>query len=311
MCIAMNGDQLSPGQYAVSTRNRNFEGRQGKGGRTLLASPADRGGDRDRRRRHRSADAAGHRAAGDRRRRVLSHGRAVPPVHQQGRPAARGERRHRPGRPGALPQDHRQGRPRGRALPRLALQRRRDAQGPAVRPRPARRWPAGTSSSSATTSGPAPRASTRRGRSRAWGIRAVFSTSFADIFRNNALKNGVLPIVVDPATHARLFALVEANPDARAARSTSPSRASSSRTAAPSTSRSIRSPSGCSWPAPTRSATSSPSCREIEAWEAAHPRPGRHAPRDRGRRLGGVTQRRDPGNRPILRAWSSTPTCST
>ncbi|HYN47347.1 MAG TPA: 3-isopropylmalate dehydratase small subunit [Candidatus Nanopelagicales bacterium] len=49
----------------------------------------------------------------------------------------------------------------------------------------------------------------------AWGIRAVFSTGFADIFRNNALKNGVLPIVVDPATHARLFALVEANPDAR------------------------------------------------------------------------------------------------
>ena len=39
MCIAMNGDQLSPGQYAVSTRNRNFEGRQGKGGRTFLASP--------------------------------------------------------------------------------------------------------------------------------------------------------------------------------------------------------------------------------------------------------------------------------
>ena len=40
MCIAMNGDQLSPGQYAVSTSNRNFEGRQGKGGRTFLASPA-------------------------------------------------------------------------------------------------------------------------------------------------------------------------------------------------------------------------------------------------------------------------------
>ncbi len=39
MCIAMNGDQLSPGQYAISTSNRNFEGRQGKGGRTLLASP--------------------------------------------------------------------------------------------------------------------------------------------------------------------------------------------------------------------------------------------------------------------------------
>jgi len=39
MCIAMNGDQLAPGQYSVSTSNRNFEGRQGKGGRTFLASP--------------------------------------------------------------------------------------------------------------------------------------------------------------------------------------------------------------------------------------------------------------------------------
>lgn len=39
MCIAMNPDQLTPGQYAVSTSNRNFEGRQGKGGRSFLASP--------------------------------------------------------------------------------------------------------------------------------------------------------------------------------------------------------------------------------------------------------------------------------
>ncbi|MGF1509382.1 MAG: 3-isopropylmalate dehydratase large subunit [Myxococcota bacterium] len=39
LCIAMNGDQLAPGQYAVSTSNRNFEGRQGPGGRTFLASP--------------------------------------------------------------------------------------------------------------------------------------------------------------------------------------------------------------------------------------------------------------------------------
>ena len=35
----MNGDQLEEGQYAVSTSNRNFEGRQGKKGRTFLASP--------------------------------------------------------------------------------------------------------------------------------------------------------------------------------------------------------------------------------------------------------------------------------
>jgi 3-isopropylmalate/(R)-2-methylmalate dehydratase large subunit len=39
MCIAMNGDQLAPGEYGISTSNRNFEGRQGKGGRTFLASP--------------------------------------------------------------------------------------------------------------------------------------------------------------------------------------------------------------------------------------------------------------------------------
>jgi 3-isopropylmalate/(R)-2-methylmalate dehydratase large subunit len=39
MCIAMNGDMLQPGEYSVSTSNRNFEGRQGKGGRTFLASP--------------------------------------------------------------------------------------------------------------------------------------------------------------------------------------------------------------------------------------------------------------------------------
>jgi 3-isopropylmalate/(R)-2-methylmalate dehydratase large subunit len=40
MCIAMNGDSVKPGQLAVSTSNRNFEGRQGKGARTVLASPA-------------------------------------------------------------------------------------------------------------------------------------------------------------------------------------------------------------------------------------------------------------------------------
>jgi 3-isopropylmalate/(R)-2-methylmalate dehydratase small subunit len=49
----------------------------------------------------------------------------------------------------------------------------------------------------------------------AWGIRAILSTSFADIFRSNSLKNGVLPIVVDPATHARLFTLLATDPDAQ------------------------------------------------------------------------------------------------
>ena len=40
MCLGMNPDHLSPGQRAASTSNRNFEGRQGKGGRTHLVSPA-------------------------------------------------------------------------------------------------------------------------------------------------------------------------------------------------------------------------------------------------------------------------------
>jgi 3-isopropylmalate/(R)-2-methylmalate dehydratase small subunit len=49
----------------------------------------------------------------------------------------------------------------------------------------------------------------------AWGIRAILSTSFADIFRSNSLKNGVLPIVIDPAIHERLFEILAADPDAQ------------------------------------------------------------------------------------------------
>jgi len=48
-----------------------------------------------------------------------------------------------------------------------------------------------------------------------YGFKAVISTSFADIFRNNALKNGLLPIVVDGETHRRLFEMLGANPDAQ------------------------------------------------------------------------------------------------
>jgi 3-isopropylmalate/(R)-2-methylmalate dehydratase small subunit len=45
-----------------------------------------------------------------------------------------------------------------------------------------------------------------------YGFRAVISTSFADIFRNNSLKNGLLPIIVDKDTHAQLFSLLEEDP---------------------------------------------------------------------------------------------------
>ena len=40
MCLAMNADRLEPGERCASTSNRNFEGRQGRGGRTHLVSPA-------------------------------------------------------------------------------------------------------------------------------------------------------------------------------------------------------------------------------------------------------------------------------
>jgi len=48
----------------------------------------------------------------------------------------------------------------------------------------------------------------------AWGVRAVLSTSFADIFRNNALKNGLLPIVVEVERHRQLFELIATEPEA-------------------------------------------------------------------------------------------------
>ena len=45
-----------------------------------------------------------------------------------------------------------------------------------------------------------------------WGFRAVVSTSFADIFRNNALKNGLLPVVIDEASHRQLCSLIAEDP---------------------------------------------------------------------------------------------------
>ena len=46
-----------------------------------------------------------------------------------------------------------------------------------------------------------------------FGFQAVISTSFADIFRNNALKNGLMPVIVDARTHEKLLAMVRENPD--------------------------------------------------------------------------------------------------
>jgi 3-isopropylmalate/(R)-2-methylmalate dehydratase small subunit len=46
-----------------------------------------------------------------------------------------------------------------------------------------------------------------------WGIQAVVSTLFADIFRGNSLKNGLIPVTIEPADHAALVAARAANPD--------------------------------------------------------------------------------------------------
>ena len=46
-----------------------------------------------------------------------------------------------------------------------------------------------------------------------WGFQAVIAKSFADIFRTNALKNGLLPITIDAGTHSELVEMVVANPD--------------------------------------------------------------------------------------------------
>ena len=48
----------------------------------------------------------------------------------------------------------------------------------------------------------------------AWGVKAILSTGFADIFRNNSLKNGLLPIVISPEVHRRLRDLIATDPDA-------------------------------------------------------------------------------------------------
>jgi 3-isopropylmalate/(R)-2-methylmalate dehydratase small subunit len=50
-----------------------------------------------------------------------------------------------------------------------------------------------------------------------WGIKAVISTSFADIFKGNSLKNGLLPIQVDAETHAKLVSVIQQNPQAKLA----------------------------------------------------------------------------------------------
>ena len=131
MCIAMNGDQLEPGQYAVSHEQPQLRGPAGQGRPHVPRRPAHRGGGRRR-----------PGASPTRGRSWLAEEDDDGPVHD---PHARASvvlpverHRHRPDHPGALPQGHRQGRPRREPVRRLALRRRRHAQA-RLRPQPARR----------------------------------------------------------------------------------------------------------------------------------------------------------------------------
>ena len=198
MCIAMNGDQLQPGEYSVSTSNRNFEGRQGKGGRTFLASPL-------------TAAASAVTGRGNRRKEAAVMEKFTPfesqfvtvPVDNidtdQIIPARflKTISKDGPWRP---------------ALLRLALRRRRHAEARfhAEQARSRKRgrscW-RGDNFGCGSSREHAPWALTQ------YGFRAVISTSFADIFRQNSLKNSLLPI--DRAARCPRVALREPRSEAR------------------------------------------------------------------------------------------------
>jgi 3-isopropylmalate/(R)-2-methylmalate dehydratase large subunit len=115
MCLGMNGDTVAAGEYSVSTSNRNFEGRQGAGARTLLASPL-------------TAAAAAVRGVVADRRELMgeTHGTDSANSFADGRSV---ERRYRygPNHPGALPHDDHQGRSGQEPVWGLALRERRHA----------------------------------------------------------------------------------------------------------------------------------------------------------------------------------------
>ena len=197
MCIGMNGDTVPSGQLAVSTSNRNFEGRQGSGARTVLASPLT------------AAAAAVAGVVADPREFVSRVIRT--PSKQFARKTV------------VMPNDDID---TDQIIParflttttQLGLGKNlfaewRYAKDGSPRPEFILNRPESNGAAvlvAAATSAAARRASTRRGRCVDFGFRAVISTSIADIFMSNALKNGLLPVIVDADSHAWLLA----NPDA-------------------------------------------------------------------------------------------------
>ena len=191
MCLAMNPDKLAQGERSASTSNRNFEGRQGRGGRTHLVSPAVAA----------ATAVAGHFATPE------DLGARMKAVHVDlghGRAAAAQRRRHRSDHPRRVAEARRAHRLREGPVLDVARRPQLRAQRRALRRRidPRRRPGFGVGSS----------------REHAvWAIQqggfdAVIAPSFSDIFRNNCTKNGLVPVVLPEATVEAIWAAIEADP---------------------------------------------------------------------------------------------------
>ena len=193
MCLAMNPDILQPGERCASTSNRNFEGRQGRGGRTHLVSPQMAA----------AAAITGHFTDI----RTWNQNGGIPNdphqrPHLHRRPSAVAQHRHGPDHPQAVPQAHRAHRLRRLPLLRLAPHPGRPRSRPArpqVRPQQPATRAQDPHRRKELRLRQLPRA--RRLGSRPYGFLAVIAPSFADIFFSNAGKNGM--VLVTPPRRRR------------------------------------------------------------------------------------------------------------
>ena len=202
MCLGMNPDQLAPGERCASTSNRNFEGRQGKGGRTHLVSPLVA-----------AATAVRGHAVESERSRCAAEVEALTwttfTTHTGIAAAAQALRVDTDQIiPAVYLKRVTKTRLRGRAVRQLATGSRVRAQPAGVRRRVA-------SSSPDPTSAPARVAEHAVWALRDFGFKVVLSTRFADIFRGNAGKQGLLTGVVTEADLEAIWARSRPSPASR------------------------------------------------------------------------------------------------
>ena len=199
MCLGMNPDQLAPGERSASTSNRNFEGRQGKGGRTHLVSPLVAAATAVPATSRSPADPARASAKAD-----DGQGSLVSTYRHRGA-AAPQQCRHRPDHPGRVPEADHPHRLRGRPVQRLAhnepdfVLNQEQYNG-------------------ATILVAGPDFGTGSSREHAvwalldYGFRAVIAPRFGDIFRGNSLKAGLLTVVLPEKIVQRLWDDIEDDP---------------------------------------------------------------------------------------------------